>query len=320
MAEPFRIRMANLNFDVRPLFDGVARLCADYIVPGEVADADGVGANGVASSALGAGVMAGTGEGAATAAGSACEDVPETAVSTANGAADSAIPPADFAVEITRADIEHERDLSTDEQEWSDAYLETLAVYRKIAEWLPTRQRMLMHGAVVEHDGLAYMFCAASGTGKSTHVGLWCKHLGSAVNVVNGDKPIVWVPAEASGVLPQMIAAPLDSDAPAPLVFGTPWAGKEGWQRNTSAPLAGICFLDRAPAGESSIRPLAAHDALERIMQQVYLPDQPREVMLALDLLDALLKRVPLYVLECDISEEAVRTSFETLTKTSYPS
>lgn len=132
-------------------------------------------------------------------------------------------------VRTTQVEIDAERD----GPQWSDDYLETLAVYRKIAEWLPSCERMLVHGAAVAFQGRAHLFCAPSGTGKSTHVRLWCEHLGSAVTVINGDKPIVRVPA----------------DGGPPIVYGAPWAGKEGWQTNASAPLAGICFLGRSRPG-----------------------------------------------------------------------
>ncbi|MDN4510659.1 MULTISPECIES: hypothetical protein [Gordonibacter] len=201
-------------------------------------------------------------------------------------------------VRTAQADIDAERD----GPQWSDAYLETLAVYRKIAEWLPTRGRMLVHGAAVAFQGRAYLFCASSGTGKSTHVGLWREHLGSAVTVINGDKPIVRVPADGGPAV----------------VYGTPWAGKEGWQANTSAPLAGICLLGRAEPGASRIRRARPAERLDAVLRQAYLPADPLAAGLTLELLDALLARVPLFDLACDVSEDAVRCSFEALSGRAY--
>ena len=224
----------------------------------------------------------------------------------------------DLTVRISQADIDRERSLSTPGEQWSDTYLETLAVYRKIAEWAPLHRRMLMHGAVVEHAGRAYMFCATSGTGKSTHIRLWRRYLGDAVDIVNGDKPLVLVP-EAPGT-----DGPGGSDAvaaPSAVAYGTPWCGKEGWQRNTSAPLAGICLLHRAPEpGANVIRRIEPAQALDFMMRQVYLPDAADAVAATLDLLDALLTRTPLFELFCDMSEDAVRTSFEGLTGERYTS
>ena len=75
----------------------------------------------------------------------------------------------DIDVRIDPQDIDAERD----EGAWSDAYLETLAVYRQIAEALPAFDRMLVHGALLSFQGEGYLFAAPSGTGKSTHALLW---------------------------------------------------------------------------------------------------------------------------------------------------
>lgn len=208
--------------------------------------------------------------------------------------------PADFTFNISSRDITAEREVGLP-GEWSDGYLETFAVYRAIAEWLPTRERMVMHGAVVAFEGRGYLFCAPSGTGKSTHIALWRRHLGESVQVVNGDKPIVYVPAAGQ-----------------PVAYGTPWAGKEGWQRNTSVPLAGICFL--AQGDHNVARRIEPVRCLDQALRQVYLPANAQAAGLTLDLLDRLLARVPLCELSCTISEDAVQASFEALTGLSYRS
>ena len=56
------------------------------------------------------------------------------------------------------------------------------------------------------------------------------------------------------------------------------------------------------------------------MMNQIYLPDEAEPVLKTLELMDALVRGVPLYLLECDISEEAVRTSFEAMTGEKYES
>ena len=223
----------------------------------------------------------------------------------------------DVTVRMSQTDIDRERDLATSDEDWSDSYLEALAVYRKIATWAPLHRRLLVHGAVVEHASRAYMFCAASGTGKSTHIRLWRRYLGDAVSIVNGDKPLVLVP-EAAGADGTGVPAGAESSA---VAYGTPWCGKEGWQRNTSAPLAGICLLHRTPEpGANAIRRIEPVQALDFMMHQVYLSDTADAAGATLDLLDALLTRTPLFELFCDMSEDAVRTSFEGLTGEHYVS
>ena len=84
---------------------------------------------------------------------------------------------AEYCITTAPADIAYERQRSAraDElegaavREPADPYLETLAVYRKLAQLLVQDDILLMHGAVVAVDGQAYLFTAKSGTGKTTH-------------------------------------------------------------------------------------------------------------------------------------------------------
>jgi hypothetical protein len=157
-----------------------------------------------------------------------------------------------------------------------------------------------MHGASISYDDKAYLFTAPSGTGKSTHIRLWKKYLGEKVKIVNGDKPF------------------LSIENNTPIIYGTPWAGKERWHRNCSEHLAGICFIQRGFT--NTICMLKPEESLSLLFKQVYMPDDAVAVGHTLELLDALIRNVPLYLLECDMSEDAVRCSFETLTGLPYPS
>lgn len=204
----------------------------------------------------------------------------------------------DFSINITSEDIMLEQQQSL-ETGYSLPYLETLSILRKISDILPLHQRILMHGASISYHNQAYLFTAPSGTGKSTHIRLWKKYLGDEVKIVNGDKPFISL-----------------ADNP-PTIYGTPWAGKERWQRNCSEPLKGICFLQRGTT--NSIKRLNPEECLSLLFHQVYIPDDSLTAGLTLELLDKLIKTVPLYLLQCDMSEDAVRCSFETLTNLPYP-
>ncbi len=203
----------------------------------------------------------------------------------------------DFAVSWTESDILKEREHSEDDS-FSLPYLETLAALRKIAEVFPKKNRILMHGASISYMDKGYLFTAVSGTGKSTHIRLWRKHLGEQVQIVNGDKPFLSV---EDGTVH---------------IYGTPWAGKENWHKNRSVELNGICFLNRGTTNR--IRKMKPEECLSLVFNQIYMPENPVSAGLTLELLDKLLASVPLYYLECDISEEAVRCSFEAMTGLSY--
>lgn len=204
----------------------------------------------------------------------------------------------EFSINITPEDIELEQTYSL-ETGYSLPYLETLTILRKISDILPLYQRILMHGASISYHDEAYLFTAPSGTGKSTHIRLWKKYLGNDVKIVNGDKPFISL------------------DHSTPIIYGTPWAGKERWQRNCREALKGICFLQRGTT--NCIRKITPEECLSLLFHQVYIPNDPLSAGFTLELLDALLKSVPVYLLQCDMSEDAVRCSFEALTGLSYP-
>lgn len=178
-------------------------------------------------------------------------------------------------------------------------HAEFLCVYRNIARRLPGFSRAVFHGAAISYKDKGYIFTAPSGTGKSTHIKLWRRMIGDQVKIVNGDKPIV---AAQGGAV---------------TVYGTPWAGKENWQRNTGAAVGAVCVLCRGE--KNSIEPVKPEDCISEFMHQIYLPDTPDALSNTLGVLGEIIKSVPVYRLYCDISEQAVKTSFEALTGEKYP-
>ncbi len=177
----------------------------------------------------------------------------------------------------------------------SDGYLESVCAYRAIAEELPRFGAFVFHASVVALDGQAYAFAAHSGTGKSTHTGLWLEEFGARAVIVNGDKPILRRTDKGF------------------VAYGTPWRGKERRGGNLSAPLAAICFLARGE--KNSIAPLDDENAVMRIFDQVVLPKSPAGVAKALELLDALFAAVPIYELHCNISREAAQVAWAGMCK-----
>ena len=171
---------------------------------------------------------------------------------------------------------------------------ESLCIYRAIGERLPHFDRFVFHGAAIEYGGNAYLFTAPSGTGKTTHINLWKQYLGDKVDIINGDKPII----KAGNVS---------------TVYGTPWAGKEGYQRNTSAPLKAICILKQGKTND--IVRLKKSDAVNHLMRQVYLPKNQISLSATLSLLGKMIENTPVYLLECDISKQAFETSFNQMAK-----
>ena len=198
--------------------------------------------------------------------------------------------PVDLEIEVTNEEFLAEKGKSS---EFSDGYIENLCIYRKMCEQMPKWDRFLMHTAVLEYEGNCYAFLGKSGTGKSTHTGLWLKNLPSA-KILNGDKPIL---AYKNGEF---------------TVYGTPWMGKERFGYNGKGVLKSLCFLEQAKVNDISLIPVER--VAERLFIQLLMPQNIEMVARTLELADILVKTVPSYLLKCDISDEAFKTSFDCLT------
>lgn len=181
----------------------------------------------------------------------------------------------------------------------SPSYAERFAIFRHVVNEGAKHGAILLHAAVVEVDGGAYAFSAPSGTGKSTHIRLWHKCFGSRIGIINGDKPFLRV---KDGVL---------------TAYGSPFCGKEGWNKNTCAPLKALCFLSRAET--NSIGCLAGEELLPRVFAQMLKPPSAEGVSETLRFADLLIKQVPIYHLRCNMLPEAAELSFRTMTGLDVP-
>ena len=208
----------------------------------------------------------------------------------------------DFVVSTTPSDIEFERDKSAREdalegippRQYSDGYLETLAVYRKIAEQMPEYDTFLFHGSCIAVDGAGYLFTAKSGTGKSTHTRLWRELFGERAIMVNDDKPLIRIDANGTAV-----------------AYGTPWDGKHHLSSNISVPLRAVCVLDRS--AENHIREITHSEALPVLLQQVYRPMNAAAMARTLTLIHRLTGCAKLYQLGCNMNIEAVQVAYEAM-------
>ena len=180
---------------------------------------------------------------------------------------DSCCDKPDITIKINPSDIDFERQKSSSQGEasdYSDSYLETLAVYRKLATEMLNFDCWLIHGAVFSIDDKAYMVTAASGTGKTTIVRMILKLYEDSF-VVNGDKPLLKINGNQTSAC------------------GTPWSGKEHMNRNCRVPLRALIILERGQ--ENRVDELSYSQAFPIILQQTYKPDDVPYMKKTLELL-----------------------------------
>lgn len=152
---------------------------------------------------------------------------------------------------------------------------------------------ILLHSSCVVVDGYAYAFSADSGTGKSTHTNQWLKYFKDKAHILNDDKPAIRI---INGKV---------------YACGTPWSGKYDYSTPEIAELAGICFLERSET--NWIKKAETSKAVYNIFSQTIRQIGPNAMEKLFDVLEEIFSKVPIWDLGCDISEEAVLTSYNAM-------
>ena len=172
--------------------------------------------------------------------------------------------------------------------------IEALLIHRLIADALLDYDIFLMHGAVVATHNGAFMFTGKSGTGKTTHVRKWLKNVENSY-IVNGDKPFL--------ICQDRIYA-----------CGTPWSGKEQYNKNTIVPLNSIVIMERS--SENRMEEVPFKSVFPLILQQTHQPADADKMRKALALLMRLKDHVRFYRFYFDnFKDDCFQVSYNTLTK-----
>lgn len=196
----------------------------------------------------------------------------------------------DFIVEASEEEILEEKSLT--DFEYPIGGYESTVILRKISLKMLEYKGILIHSSVVSLNNEAYAFMAPSGTGKSTHTRLWLEYFKNQdIKVVNGDKPIYRL--QEDGLY----------------VYGSPWAGKEGYNSNCKVKVKALCFLERGE--KNSIVKLSSKEVIKRIFSQILLPKDNELMDKTFEILNEIIKIIPFYLLKCNISYEAVEISFK---------
>lgn len=148
----------------------------------------------------------------------------------------------------------------------------------------------VLHSSAIAYRGQGLAFTADSGTGKSTHTGLWRQEFSADTAVVNDDKPAIRF---ENGKI---------------WMYGTPWSGKTDLNHNIRVPLRGIVCVRR---GETDrIAPMDPVKAMSELTRQCPAPFYDRALgEKMLDFTCHLAEQVPLYELFCTMNPNAAHVA-----------
>jgi len=208
----------------------------------------------------------------------------------------------DYYIEINNNDIKYEQEKSDKEaiyeglvpQIYTDSYLESIAVYRKIAEIISLNNASVFHGALISLDNEGYLFTGKSGIGKTTHINNWLKEYQNT-KIINGDKPILKI---TDGKLKG---------------YGTPWSGKENLNSNDVVDIKAIIILEQDKTNH--IEKLNIKDAYPILLSQTYRANKPEGTKEAFDFVLNISKLVDIYKLSCNMDQDSARVAYEGMNK-----
>lgn len=176
----------------------------------------------------------------------------------------------------------------------SAPYLEYSELCRRASDALLPYGRAVYHGLSFYWQNRAWLITAPSGTGKTTHYLQWKRQFKDELTIMNGDKPLISL---ENGKI---------------FVYPSPWYGKEGMHRSTTAELAGIVLLTQSDS--NTMRLLSKREAAAPLYAQVlYSAQNPGQVADACKIVSAMIESVPVWLLSNRGDAESAALCRETL-------
>lgn len=144
---------------------------------------------------------------------------------------------------------------------------------------------VLIHASLVRKDGYGYAFTAKSGTGKSTQVSMWLRHI-PGCDLMNDDNPIIRI---------------VDGE---PIIYGSPWSGKTPCYRNVKAKLGALTRIVRDE--ENFVEKVHTLEAFATIITSVSSMKWDRPIFDRIcKIISKLIETTPIYNLHCRPDKEA---------------
>ena len=200
---------------------------------------------------------------------------------------------ANIVISMNEKDIEVEKEIyisglkeGENQYDFSSAYYESLAIYRKITDIAADYDIILFHGSAFAFDGEGVIITAPGGTGKSTHSRIWREVYGDRVRMINDDKP--WI---------RLIGGRF-------FVCGTPFNGKHNLGENIMVPLKKICIIGRSETNRAEI----SENPLPQLIKQTYRPKDAAKMQKVLKNICLLQKETEIFDIYCNMENDAATT------------
>ena len=157
------------------------------------------------------------------------------------------------------------------------------------------KQTLLIHASLVRNNNFGYAFIAKSGTGKSTQVSMWLRHIAGS-DLMNDDNPIIRC---------------IDNEF---WIFGSPWSGKTPCYRNIKARLSAITRIDRATT--NSIDKLPPIQAFASLLPSCSSMKWDSDIYNAIcDTITKIVETTGIYTLHCLPNKEAAEVCYKAISK-----
>jgi len=157
------------------------------------------------------------------------------------------------------------------------------------------KDTLLIHASLVRQNGYGYAFIAKSGTGKSTQVSLWLRHI-PGCDLMNDDNPIVRV---------------INGEV---FIYGGPWSGKTPCYRNVKAKLGAVTRIDRAT--ENSIEKMSPIEAFASFLPSCSSMKWDNDIFNKIcDTVTKVVETTSIYTLHCLPNKEAAVLCNKTISK-----
>ncbi len=156
------------------------------------------------------------------------------------------------------------------------------------------KRGIMFHGVVMEWNDMGIIVCAHSGVGKSTHTGMW--KTGEGAQILNGDRALCFQREKQW------------------YTSGAPWNGSSMECMNKSIQLRAVVILEQSETNWV-VRLTSRQGALE-LISLTFAPAWEQELMNhALDLIDGIVRDIPVLKLGCKPDTEAVALLKQELNK-----